>query len=118
MWRRGYSATEKYVKTREEEEEEEKEDASKVVILVSLSPSARAGLLPTSLTLNDLRIGGLGEMAGLNLARVTDLDLTSNAVTWTSVLAILRAFPRLLFLNLVHNKLGEGGLEGGLEVNV
>ena len=95
------------VRTKYVEEQEEQEQGGLVLFLhLSSSPEARAGLLPTIITLNDTQISRLGDLAGLQLSHVTELDLTGNSLSsWLEVLDILQAFPALTFLNLAHNQL-------------
>ena len=100
---------------KEKEEEKisrvvKKKRSSSLVLFLSLSssPEARAGLLPSIITLNDFAISKLGSMGGLQVSHIRELDLTGNLISsWQDVLAILNAFPSLTFLNLAYNQLAE-----------
>ena len=98
-------------KARKEEElvtKKEKKSSSNLVLFLSLSPSpeARAGLLPSIITLNDYGITRLGSIADLHVGHIREVDLTGNLISsWQEVLAILKAFPSITFLNLAYNQL-------------
>ena len=87
-----------------------KKTRNSLVLFLSLSPSpeARAGLLPSIITLNDFGISKLGPMAGLQVSHIKEVDLTGNLISdWQEVFAILNAFPSLTFLNLAYNRLAD-----------
>ena len=98
-------------KARKEEDmvtKKEKKSSSNLVLFLSLSPSpeARAGLLPSIITLNDYGITRLGSIAHLHVGHIREVDLTGNLISsWQEVLAILKAFPSITFLNLAYNQL-------------
>ena len=86
----------------------QKKSSSSLVLFLSLSPSpeARAGLLPSIITLNDYGIARLGSIANIHVGHIREVDLTGNLISsWQEVLAILKAFPSITFLNLAYNQL-------------